>query len=73
MLNHQPYFEVYDLMDYDGFVSYKQTAFCFTRQLIGYSLGMQRYHFFRSDPENSEYRPIPIRAQVFFFFFFLSM
>ncbi len=31
-------------------------------------LGMQRYHFFRSDPEKSEYRPIPIRAQFFFFF-----
>ncbi len=29
-------------------------------------LGMQRYHFFQSDPENSEYRPIPILAQVFF-------
>ncbi len=24
----------------------------------------------QSDPENSEYRPIPIRSQVFFFFFF---
>ncbi len=34
-------------------------------------LGMQRYHFFqiRSDPENSEYRPIPIRYQRRFFFF----
>ncbi len=28
---------------------------------------MQRYHFFRSDPENSEYRAIPIRSQFFFF------
>ncbi len=35
---------------------------------------MQRYHFFRSDPENSEYRPIPIRVQVVFFVvFFKSM
>ncbi len=32
-------------------------------------VGMQRYHFFRSDPENSEYRPIPIRYDPSAFFF----
>ncbi len=31
---------------------------------------MQRYHFFRSDPENSEYRPIPIRSDTSAGFFF---
>ncbi len=33
---------------------------------------MQRYHFFRSDPENSEYRPIPISV-FFFVVFFINV
>ncbi len=44
-------------------------------------LGMQRYHFFRSDPENSEYKPYnseykKIRsdtAQFLFFYFFINV
>ncbi len=36
---------------------------------------MQRYHFFRTDPANSEDRPIPIQSQrrfcYYFFLFFL--
>ncbi len=30
-------------------------------------LGIQWYHFFRSDPENSEYQSIPICYNAFFF------
>ncbi len=45
---------------------------------LGLGLGMQRYHFFRSDPIRSRKFWVsansdPILEQVFFFFFFLCV
>ncbi len=34
---------------------------------------MQRYHFFRFDPENSEYRPIQIRSDTSAVFFLINV
>ncbi len=44
--------------------SSKETSEVFMSETLNHSfkLGMQRYHFFRSDQENSEYRPIPFRS-----------